>query len=291
MSNIEVPFHLDIIGRALAGTVFGNLDERVVVVRFEDVTNAGAIHELTKLLHDELDMSRAETLFVDTRSVGGIGNTGLLAEAAAELLAHSGIKQVAWLCPVSRQELPNSLLDGISNANVTSCVALSFEEATSTLTAGRMYFVKDWKEASGFDHFEATYGGSCAYMPALKTTVLRSAGNIFDFAAAQEMYERAFRLHAVRQASVFIVDTSAIAPIEDLARYAFAFDALITPIVRRKDMKQVIHLRAGDPIFPPGASTPMELASKFKDVEFMEASSMTEACRLIRLTRGMPQPK
>ena len=283
-----VTFHLDIVGRTSAGTLFGNLEEKLVVMRWESHIDFVEASILSKMLLDELNASGAETLVYDMRRIGD--DEGSPFDATMRLAAISGmssLKNLAWLGKHPELALPDAVSKAILAQGIQACYSSSFGEAISTLTSGTMHFQGAPDLDYTVENFQATYGGSCYNIPELKTTVLRSAGNHFDLPLAKDMYERSFRLHGMTGSSAFVIDTSAIAPIMDVTRYAFAFDALIRPIVQNCKMQQLIHLRVGDPIFPPGVSTPQMLAQAFEDIEFVETTSMQEAVRLIRATRGL----
>jgi len=290
MSNNEVTLHLDIVGRTLAGTIFGNQEEHVIVLRWEDLSDFAEAGLLVEMLRNELDGCGAQTLFFDSRRVAAQEGSAFDATLRRDAIAHPAIQQVAWLVANPEVAMPAAVEQLHVNRNIDSCVATSFVDATRVLTDGRMYFCRDWKTEDGISEFEATYGGSTYFLPELKTTVQRSSGNYFDLAAAQDVYERSFRLHARCQGSAFILDTSSVAPIEDIERYTFAFKALIHPIIANCDIQQLIHMRVGDPIFPPGAQTPQQLAATMRDVHFVETSSLAESKRVIRTTRGLAKP-
>lgn len=290
MSINEVTLHLDILGRTSAGTLFGNLDEKVVVLRWESHADYVQAALLSKMLDTELLASGAETLFYDMRRIGLAEGSPFDATMRLAAISNSTIKNVAWLGQHTELRLPDAVERALLIRGVKSCGSDSFAEATRKLTDGTMRFRGNWQDENGVENFEATYGGSCYNIPELKTTVLRSAGNHFDLPLAQDMYEKSFRLHVRTQGSAFIVDTSAIPPILDLNRYTFAFDALIRPIIETCNIEQLIHMRVGDPIFPPGASTPQMLAKSFENIEFVETTSMADAIKLIRATRGLVTP-
>lgn len=287
MFNNDVAFHLDILGRTSAGTLFGNLDEKVVVIRWESHADYVEAALLSKMLDNELTACGAETLFYDMRRIGLDEGSTFDATMRLAAISNPALKQVAWLGCHPELLLPDTVERALLIRGVKSCWSDSFLDATAMLTGGTMRFYENWQEEIGAENFEATYGGSCYNMPELKTTVLRSAGNYFDLPLAQDMYKKAFRLHARTEGSAFILDSSAIPPILDLNRYTFAFDAFIRPIFQTCKVEQLIHMRVGDPILPPGVTSLQVLAQAFKDVQFAETSSMADAIKLIRATRGL----
>lgn len=282
----NVTLHLDILGRTSAGTLFGNLEEKLVVMRWESHSDYVEASVLSKMLSDELTASGAETLIYDMRRISDDEGSPFDATMRHAAISRTSLKNVAWIGQHPELPVPDAVSKAILAQGVQACYSTSFGAAISTLTSGTMHFQDTPNLDYTVANFQATYGGSCYNIPELKTTVLRSAGNHFDLPLAKDMYERSFRLHGQTGGSVFVIDTSAIAPILDVTRYAFAFDALIRPIIQNCTMQQLIHLRVGDPIFPPGVSTPQMLAQAFQNIEFVETTSMQEAVRLVRATRG-----
>lgn len=288
MSPDAVTLHLEMFDRTNAGTLFGNIDERVVVVKWESHADIVDVSILSKMVADEMNASGADTLIYDMRRIGEEEGSSLDTMLRLRAIEPVTLKRVGWL--VSQPELPIS--DGVrrelASRRIESYTGSTFHEvaralANSTPSAsGSLY-------ASSKTDFEATYGGSCYTIPELKTTVLRSAGNHYNLPLAEDMYRKSFMLHARSKGTVFIADTSAIAPVQDITRYTFAFEALIHPLCRMEGAQQLVHLRAGEPLFPGGPGNLHQLAQSL-GVDFLEVTSMSQALNIIRTTQGRHIP-
>jgi hypothetical protein len=288
MSINDVTVHLDMLVRTEAGTVFGNIDEKVVALRWQTFADIDAAEAIVGLLDAEFSGSGADTLIYDTRRVAvqeGSELDGLLRMRA---ICHGGARHVGWIVANPNVPLPEDVLEFMAATGMKSCVGTTFEDVARKLKAipsctGNLL-------SEGIANFDATYAGSCYSIPELRVTVLRSAGNFYDLPLAAALYKTSFELHVGSNGIAFIIDTTAIAPIHNVERYSFSFEALILPITRMGSVQQLVHVRAGDPLFPTGPVQLQQLASSMDSIEVAEVATMPEALDLIRVTQGRKKP-
>lgn len=284
MSINDVTVHMDMLVRTEAGTVFGNIDERVIALRWQSFAPAEAVDEVVALLEAEFSGCGADTLIYDSRRIAAEEGSELDSELRLRALEHGHARQVGWIVADASMSLPPAVTAFMAARGIESCIGTSFEEVARKLVelpgcSGNLL-------SKGIANFHATYAGSCYSIPEVRTTVLRSAGNFYDLPLAGEIYKAAFELHVKSGAIALIVDTTAIAPIHNMERYSFSFEALILPVTRLGCVQQLVHVRAGDPLFPTGPTQLQQLAASLDSMEVAEAETMAQAVDVIRMTQG-----
>jgi hypothetical protein len=284
MSINDVTVHLDMLVRTEAGTVFGNVDEKVIALRWQSFADAAAAEAVVGLLGAEFSGSGADTLIYDTRRIAVEEASELDDELRMRAIAQSHARQVGWIVANPDLPLPPAVVEFMAMCGIHSCVGTTFEEVARKLKAFASCSGNLLSE--GIANFSATYAGSSYSIPELRATVLRSAGNFYDMPLAGALYKTSFELHAKSGGIAFIIDTSAIAPIHNVERYSFSFEALILPITRMGSVQQLVHVRAGDPLFPTGQMQLQQLASSMDSIEVAETETMAQALDIIRVTQG-----
>lgn len=284
MSVNDVTVHLDMLVRTEAGTVFGNIDEKVIALRWQSFAPADAAEAVVGMLDAEFQGSGADTLIYDSRRIAAEEGSELDAELRLRAISHGHARRIGWIMANVNVPLPLAVTDFMTAHGIESCVGSTFEEVARKLVSlpgcvGNLL-------SEGITNFYATYAGSCYSIPEVRTTVLRSAGNYYDLPLAGQLYKASFDLHVSSRAIAFIVDTSAIAPIHNMERYTFSFDALILPMTRLGSIQQLIHVRAGDPLFPTGPTQLQQIASSLDSMEVAETETMVQALDIIRMTQG-----
>lgn len=288
MSINDVTVHLDMLVRTEAGTVFGNIDEKVIALRWQSFADINAATAAVGLLDAEFSGTGADTLIYDTRRIAV--EEGSDQDAVLRMLAieHGHARRVGWILADADKPLPEAVIDFMARNGIDSCVGSTFEEVARKLVtlpgcSGNLL-------SEGIANFSATYAGSCYTVPEVRTTVLRSAGNFYDLPLAGELYKASFDLHVASGDIAFVVDTTAIAPIHNIERYSFSFEALILPMSRLGMVQQLVHVRAGDPLFPTGATQLQQITSSMDGIEVAEAETMALALDIIRMTQGRKTP-
>jgi hypothetical protein len=283
----QVSLHVDIAGQNTAGTVFINLQARLVVVRWECHEDLVAVAELVTLAHGEMAGSGADTLVYDMRRL--TCDEGKAADIMARVHAvkDAVVRRVAWIgaAPIEHAEIEVEL----RQRNIQSCWGSTFDSIGVALDAMGTEDGREPITCEKPNSFQATYAGSWYFLPELQATVMRTAGNIRDTELSAEMFHAGFELHKKAGASAVILDSSATPTIQDMGSYVHVYQNFVVPMGTSGLYKQTIHVRAGDPLFTEGAPPIGPLITSF-GVPFYEVALMEDALSLLHLLRGKTRP-